>query len=222
MPPGRRTVAISPVSATTVLSTPTSHAPPSRISGMRPSISSSMCAASVGLGRPERLPLGAAMGRPHASISARATGCEGMRMATLSSPAVTTAGTISFLGRIIVSGPGQKAAASLRAISLMWHSGSISASAAMCTISGLSAGRSLAAKILRTAGSLSAFAPRPYTVSVGKPTISPARSSCAAWAMLALSAGKQRVRIGCASVSCNTCFKNKEEHAVPPCIIPYC
>ena len=40
------------------------------------------------LGRPERLPLGAATGTPASLISSLATGCEGMRSATVSSPPV--------------------------------------------------------------------------------------------------------------------------------------
>ena len=59
-------------------------------------------------------------------------------------------------------------------------SGAISSSALMWTISGLSAGRPFAANILSTALPSSAFAPSPYTVSVGKPTTSPARISSAA------------------------------------------
>jgi hypothetical protein len=50
------------------------------------------------------------------------------------------------------------------------------AASGRCTISGWSAGRPLAAKILATASALLASAPRPYTVSVGKATRSPARS----------------------------------------------
>ena len=98
MPPGRNTRGVPPVRSTTVDSTPTWHGPPSRISGTRPSMSSKTSGAVVGLGRPERLALGAAMGTPAASISARATGCEGMRTATVASPAVTRRGTLLALG----------------------------------------------------------------------------------------------------------------------------
>src|SRR5262245_32289832 len=52
----------------------------------------------------------------------------------------------------------------------------------MCTITGCVEGRPLTRKILRTASGLFAFAPRPYTVSVGNATSSPARSaSTASW-----------------------------------------
>ena len=82
---------------------------------MRPSMSSNTCAAAVGLGRPERFALGAATGTPASSMSLRATGCSGSRMATVSSPAVTFAGTRADFGKIIVSGPGQKASIIRRA-----------------------------------------------------------------------------------------------------------
>ena len=52
-------------------------------------------AAVVGLGLPDRLALGAAMGTPDAAIRARAAWLSGMRTATVSRPAVTSSGTIS-------------------------------------------------------------------------------------------------------------------------------
>ena len=67
------------------------------------------CAAVVGLGRPDRLAEGAAMGRAQARSMAAATGWLGMRTATVDSPAVTTSGRQGFLGHSTVSGPGQKA-----------------------------------------------------------------------------------------------------------------
>ena len=77
-----------------------------------PSMSSSMSARQVGLGRPEVLPDGAATGVPAASRMARVTGCAGQRMPTVSSPAVTASGTMSRRFKIMVSGPGQKRRAS--------------------------------------------------------------------------------------------------------------
>ena len=115
IPPGRKMTGVSPVTDSTVDSTPTLQSPPSRISGIRPSISSSICAARVGLGRPDRLPLGAAMGTPDAAISPSAAGCIGQRTATVSSPAVVTSGTAGFFFISRVSGPGQKAFISSRA-----------------------------------------------------------------------------------------------------------
>ena len=172
----------SPVMSTTVDSTPTSQAPPSRISGMRPSMSSNMWAAVVGLGRPERLPLGAAMGQPAARISARAIGWDGMRTATVFSPPVVRRGTRADFGKISVSGPGQYAAISARAAGegSTAISGRSSSASSMCTISGLSPGRPFASKMLATASGFSASAPSPYTVSVGMPTSLPSRISCAA------------------------------------------
>ena len=69
----------------------------------------------VGLGREKRLALGAAIGMPDISISARATRCDGTRTATLGKPAVTRSGIAGFFCRISVSGPAQNDSASLRA-----------------------------------------------------------------------------------------------------------
>ena len=138
-------------------------------------------AAVVGLGLPDRLADGAASGRPLAVMSARATGCDGIRIATVPSPALTLAGIRGERGKIMVSGPGQKASASRRAVSgIAVTSGSISSNRAICTINGLSCGRPLASKIRATAASLVASAASPYTVSVGIPTSSPRCKHCAA------------------------------------------
>ena len=78
-----------------------------------------MAAAEVGLGRPEVFPEGAATGTPAAAMTARVTAQSGQRIPTVSSPAVTAAGTIlvpspAFLqGSIMVSGPGQNRSASV-------------------------------------------------------------------------------------------------------------
>ena len=91
------------------------------------------------------LALGAATGHPAARMRACATGWEGNRTATVSSPPVTDKGTAGVLGNTSVKGPGQKATISF------WAAGGISAaiwgnisSPAMCKISGLSEGRPLA------------------------------------------------------------------------------
>ena len=57
-----------------VLSTPTAHGPPSTMPSILPHISSTMCRAVVGLGRPDVLPLGAATGVSAAAMMARVTG----------------------------------------------------------------------------------------------------------------------------------------------------
>ena len=84
-----------------------------------------------------------------------------MRMPTVSSPAVTTSGTAAFFRHSTVSGPGQKRSISRRAVSVVSHRASSWRLSQICTISGLSAGRPLAAKMLLTAASSSALAPRP-------------------------------------------------------------
>ena len=150
---------------------------------MRPCMSSSTCEARVGLGRPLRLALGAAIGQPLRRISSCATGWLGKRMPTVESPADTTSGMQARFGRISVIGPGQNASISRHAASGTSVTSAPSWSKeAMCTISGLSAGRPFASKMRCTACALSASAPSPYTVSVGKATTSPARMYAAACA----------------------------------------
>ena len=162
IPPGRKSVGTSPARSSTVDSTPTPHGPPSRMSGMRPSISSKTCAAVVGLGLPLRFALGAAMGRPSARISILAAGCDGMRTATVESPALTASGISSDFGKTIVSGPGQNASISFCArSSTRATSGGSSLLSLICAMSGLSAGRPFASKIFSTALPLSASAPSP-------------------------------------------------------------
>ena len=70
-------------------STPTEQGPPSKMASILPSMSSSMWAAVVGLGRPEVFPEGAAPGTSAAWITARHRGWAGQRIPTVSSPAVT-------------------------------------------------------------------------------------------------------------------------------------
>ena len=116
----------------------------------------------MGLGRPDRLADGAAMGSPLARIMALATGWEGIRTATVSRPAVVASGIRGSRGRIIVSGPGQNRSANLRALSGTSRTTSLSAGrSAMCTISGLSFGRPLTRKMVSTAAGSRALAARP-------------------------------------------------------------
>ena len=128
----------------------------------------------VGLGRPEVLALGAATGVPASSISLLATGSDGIRTATVSSPPVVPFGTLPLFGKISVSGPGQNASISFfPASGISRTRGSMSSFFAMWAMRGLSDGRPFAAYILRAASSFSASAPRPYTVSVGNATRPP-------------------------------------------------
>ena len=62
----------------------------------------------MGLGEPERLAEGAATGTPARRMISRATGWEGMRTATVSSPPEVSIGMQSRFGRMTVSGPGEK------------------------------------------------------------------------------------------------------------------
>ena len=102
------------------------------------------------------------MGQPAARIRAAATGWEGMRTATVSSPAVTASGMISDRGTTIVRGPGQKV--SIRALAFSLSPvvrERICSVSAMCRIRGLSPGRPLAAKIFSTAAPFNPSAPSP-------------------------------------------------------------
>ena len=96
-------------------SMPIPTGPPSKIIGILPSRSSFTWEASVGLGLPDVFALGAAIRHPLSSINFNATGCFGIRIATVSIPPVVSYGTFSFFQTIIVSGPGQNASASFSA-----------------------------------------------------------------------------------------------------------
>ena len=111
--------AVPPRQATMVDSTPTWVAPPSSTASMRPSRSPSTWSASVGLTRPERLAEGAATGRPACCRSAWARGWAGTRRPTLSRPARARSEIVQVgaTGTTRVSGPGQNASASCRAVS---------------------------------------------------------------------------------------------------------
>ncbi len=132
--------------STTVDSIPTVVGPPSRMTSTAAPSWATTCAAVVGETRVKALALGAAMGTPARSMRARATGCAGTRTPTVSSPALTASEISLARGRTRVSGPGQKAAARVRA-----SAGTSRATRPTCdtsatwTMSGLNAGRPLAA-----------------------------------------------------------------------------
>ena len=111
-PPGRRSRGGVQVRSMIVDSTPTAHGPPSNIPSILPSMSSIMSAMHVGLGRPDVLPEGAAMGTSAAAMTARVMGWFGQRTPTVSNPPVVRSGTMGFRGKIMVSGPGQNFSAS--------------------------------------------------------------------------------------------------------------
>ena len=64
-------------------------------------------------GLPDRLAEGAAMGTPASRMICRVTAQSGHLTATVESPAVVRFGTVSRAGSTMVSGPGQKASASV-------------------------------------------------------------------------------------------------------------
>ena len=103
------------------------------------------CAALVGLILPDVLALGAASGLPKAAINSPAKP-SGTRMPTVSSPAVQADGSAlsGCSGRTSVSGPGQKASASLRDSGIEdRHGAPPSRGPDICAISGLKRGRPL-------------------------------------------------------------------------------
>ena len=107
MAPDRKIVGFEPDNDRTVDSMPWVHGPPSRMRGILPSNSCRTAEASVGLIRPNRFALGAAIGCPSFCRSSWAAGWAGYRMATVGRPAVTPKGTRGPLGNVNVSGPGQ-------------------------------------------------------------------------------------------------------------------
>mmetsp|Transcript_373 Transcript_373/g.1068 ORF Transcript_373/g.1068 Transcript_373/m.1068 type:complete len:223 (-) Transcript_373:13-681(-) len=143
--------------------------------------SSSTCCAVVGETCPKRLAEGAATGTAASVSMATATACAGQRTPTNPVPAETQSGSEAAALATRVSGPGQKAVASTSTMVAVALSASKSCSAmsgvGTCTMSGSVSGRPLTRKMSSTASSLSALAPSPYTVSVGKATSLPARSS---------------------------------------------
>ncbi len=167
-------------------STPTAHAPPSRISGILSPSPCATCSAVVGLTVPEMLALGAATGRPNAASIFRASGWTGKRTPTVSSPALTKCeiGLSDVFFITIVSGPGQNFSASFFAAGDISANRSTQETSAMWAIRGLNCGRPFVSKIDATAISFAASAPNPYTVSVGKATSRPRSSRRAAKARL--------------------------------------
>ena len=112
------------------------------------------------------------------AMIARATGCEGIRTATVDCPAVITEVIWGGAGKSIVRGPGQKARMSAayagEGVYDVVEGSSVESMILedTCTMRGLSAGLPLVENILEDAVAFNASAPRPYTVSVGKTTTS--------------------------------------------------
>lgn len=186
----------------TVDSTPTSQGPPSSTASMRPSRSLKTWAAVVGLVCPKRFALGAASGNRQARKSACAAGCRGTRTPTRERPAVTASGIADVRGSNMVSGPGQKLLPS-RCTRSCSGSGTEATCDTACTsgtwtMSGSQDGRCFALKIASTAPAEKAFAPRPYTVSVGNATRPP---RCRIAAARTMSAGALASRCKVAGTS---------------------
>ena len=151
-------------------SIPNSQGPPSRMkssfpSGLTPR-SSTTCSALDGLMRPKVLQDGAVkprkFGPAKALRSACAQGWDGQRSATVSCPPVTKNPHRGFFLSTMVSGPGQKARASIRASGGTFSAqASIASGPQMWTMSGWFVGRPFTRKVASTALRLSASAARP-------------------------------------------------------------
>ena len=137
--------------------------PPSSTSASLPVSPSATCWALVGLTRPDGLALGATTGRPTASSSRLATGWAGTRSAMVSRPAQARSETGQSGRRFstMVSGPGQKAAASFSASGVNNASSRARATSGRWEISGLKLGLPLAAKMAATARPSVASPPSP-------------------------------------------------------------
>ena len=119
---------------------------------------------------------GAAIGSPDSLRRARATGWLGILIPINPVYAVRIIGITSRFARATrVRGPGQKCSPSFLKISMTLELScdirfNPSSKECTCTIRGSVRGLPLVVKINRHAASLSALAPRPYTVSVGNET----------------------------------------------------
>ena len=87
---------------------PTRQSSPEITASILPFISAITSFALVGLGLPDILALGAAIGHPAIFIRDKAASLSGILTATVSRPPVVLSGTHSFFFSTIVSGPGQK------------------------------------------------------------------------------------------------------------------
>ena len=162
-PPGRKSVALPSRNWMTVDSSPTAQGPPSRTMSTAEPSDRFTWAAVVGLMRPDRLALGAAIGRSTSFSSASAMSCWGTRKAMLSNPAEANNDTGQSLRRSTtsVSGPGQNTRAKVSAAFGNIPSARAASRSATWEISGLNWGRDFAANIFATAASLVASPPSP-------------------------------------------------------------
>ena len=148
------------VKFTIVDSIPKSVAPPSRIGGLADPNKLITCSALVGLVRLEDLHLGCQRNSRQSSIDWKWV-FEGERRPTVFRVAVTIPGTISFLFRIIVRGPGQNSLASFIASSQTSAYAVASWMFWMCKMTGFTDGLPLSLKIFSTADCISPFAANP-------------------------------------------------------------
>jgi len=157
------------------------------------------CSAFVGDTCPNLLALGAATGTPAFSMRFYAIGWFGNRIPTKPVWAVTKSGiTSKFAFTTKVIGPGQYFSPSvLKSCTTFGSDWSISSRPcfieATCTIRGSVNGLPFDVKMLVHASASSAFAPRPYTVSVGKLTRAPSRNRLAACSIVSALLGRMIV-----------------------------
>lgn len=135
------------------------------------------CAAVVGDTWLKRFADGAAIGTPDSSINSNANSWFGIQIPMKPEPEDNSNGINSAALHIIVRGPGQNLAANSSKTCFSFSFSLIRFKAALTfytwTIKGSVRGLSFTVNMLKTAALSSAFAPSPYTVSVGKATSSP-------------------------------------------------
>ena len=179
--PGLNILTLLSITLTTVDSKPISTIPSSIIVETFPSNSFNISSILVPLGLPDTFALGAAIGTPAYSINLFAILFEGILIPTVSRPAVTDFGIMFLAFNINVKGPGQKVLINIFSTSFGSSTSCLIMSTLFtCTIKGLSPALPFALKIFLQALSFNAFAPIPYTVSVGNITSFPFSISCAA------------------------------------------
>ena len=152
----------APVRLITVEEAPIWQGPESIIRSTLLPIWSAASYAVIGAGQPDMFALVATAGAFSSFSIWSIIAWSGILTPTVSLPAVTTSDMDGFLGRTIVSGPGQKVRANMYALSggFSVTSGNIVMSA-IWTGRGVSFGRCLAVNTERTACSLLAIVPSP-------------------------------------------------------------
>jgi hypothetical protein len=171
------------VTSTIVEATGSPHSPASRYTSISQPSCARACSAVVAGGSPEMFALDTAMG-PVALSTSSATGCSGIRTATVPLVSPRSQASDGACSTTSVSPPGQNASTSCRTVGRT----DVTSPSMVChdptsTGTGMSRPRRLAESSVWTAVGENASAPSPYTVSVGRTTRSPRRTASIAAAI---------------------------------------